>query len=414
MNQTKKRLSIINLAISITDIETIQLQILKLALLKTDEKIQKIIAVLQAENYAQAQGLITAYIEAPAEDIVQRTSQKGASVNISASDQAIIDEFELFVTPSNTSNAPQTMEININDYESQRPKYVKPKHEIDFDAILSLDSEDVLPDNIDIDISNKTKEDSFFTPEDKEASLLDIPTNDIPKDSFFDEEEISDEILQIVKTEPVVTPAKKESKEEIETSIDLPKETKETPIQEIKVESKEIPSSYPAMPHISQKFIRMKKEYPPIQKTYEKFDTVETLLTKISQEGYTEQEMEEMLAFIKKLIETSKYTEASQLLLICGATESKFAQFMFARALYTGSVLTKNINEAFTLMNALSTEDYPEALCDLGQFYEHGIGTTKDTMKAESLYKEAVSLGIKRATKHYDRLKKQNRRLFKK
>ena len=411
MNQTKKRLSIINLAISITDIETIQLQILKLALLKTDARMQKIIAVLQSENYAQAQGLITAYIEAPAEDIVQRTSQKSASANISASDQAIIDEFELFVTPSNTGTTPQTMEININDYESQRPKYVKPKHEIDFDAILSLDSDDVLPDNIDIDISDKTKEDSFFTPEDKKASLLDIPSNDIPKDSFFDEEEISEEILHIEETKHSDIP---EEKEEMETSIELPKETKETPIQEIKVESKEIPSSYPAMPHISQKFIRMKKEYPPIQKTYEKFDTVETLLTKISQEGYTEQEMEEMLAFIKKLIETSKYTEASQLLLICGATESKFAQFMFARALYTGSVLTKNINEAFTLMNALSTEDYPEALCDLGQFYEHGIGTTKDTMKAESLYKEAVSLDIKRATKHYDRLKKQNRRLFKK
>lgn len=411
MNQTKKRLSIINLAISITDIETIQLQILKLALLKTDEKIQKIIAVLQAENYAQAQGLITTYIEMPAEDIVQRTSQKSASANISASDQAIIDEFELFVTPSNASNAPQTMEININDYESQRPKYVKPKHEIDFDAILSLDSDDVLPDNIDIDISDKTKEDSFFTQEDRETALLDIPTNDIPKDSFFDEEEISEKILHIEETKPSNI---LEEKEEIQTSIELPKEIKETPIQEIKVESKEILSSYPAMPHISQKFIRMKKEYPPIQKTYEKFDTVETLLTKISQKGYTEQEMEEMLIFIKKLIETSKYTEASQLLLICGATESKFAQFMFARALYTGSVLTKNINEAFTLMNALSTEDYPEALCDLGQFYEHGIGTTKDTMKAESLYKEAVSLGIKRATKHYDRLKKQNRRLFKK
>ena len=58
MNQTKKRLSIINLAISITDLETIQLQILKLRLLMTDDKIQEIITALQDENYAHAQSLI--------------------------------------------------------------------------------------------------------------------------------------------------------------------------------------------------------------------------------------------------------------------------------------------------------------------------------------------------------------------
>ena len=61
MNQTQKRLSIINLAISITDIETIQLQILKLGLLKTDTKIQEIIAVLQAENYAKAQFMVKTF-----------------------------------------------------------------------------------------------------------------------------------------------------------------------------------------------------------------------------------------------------------------------------------------------------------------------------------------------------------------
>jgi len=86
---------------------------------------------------------------------------------------------------------------------------------------------------------------------------------------------------------------------------------------------------------------------------------------------------------------------------------------MLARELYTGSVLTKNINESFTIMNTLANDDYPEALCDLGQFYENGIGTTADTMKAEGLYKEAVDLGIKRAKKHYNRLKKYNRGFFK-
>ena len=57
-------------------------------------------------------------------------------------------------------------------------------------------------------------------------------------------------------------------------------------------------------------------------------------------------------------------------------------------------------------MQSLALEDYPEALCDLAQFYEHGIGTGKDKKKAEQLYKEATEFGIKRAEKHYTRLKK--------
>ena len=76
MNQTKKRLSIIELAISMTDVETIQLQILKLSLLKADIQIQKIIGELQAENYIRAQELITTYIKNPFEKIHQKASQK--------------------------------------------------------------------------------------------------------------------------------------------------------------------------------------------------------------------------------------------------------------------------------------------------------------------------------------------------
>ena len=48
-----------------TDIETIQLQILKLGLLKSDDKIQEIIETLYETNYAQAQALIIEYIETP-------------------------------------------------------------------------------------------------------------------------------------------------------------------------------------------------------------------------------------------------------------------------------------------------------------------------------------------------------------
>jgi len=408
MNQTQKRLSIIKLAISITDIETIQLQLLKLAPMKTDSKIQEILTLLQAGNYAQAQGLITDYIESAPEEILQRTSQDDTTL-ISDEDQAIIDEFNLFVTPQ-THSSSETIEIDMNDYGSIEPKITKNKQTIDFDSLLNLDADDVLKDNINIDISQsnttETTKDTFFQPDIEETFNDFLEENPIDKDTFF-EEEVTEEVLSSSEENTVVL------EEEI-THITEPEDVEEkeldtTPISEETTDA----LSYAAMPHISQKLISMKKQYPPIQKSYEKFDTVETLLVKIAHEKYTESEIEETITYIYQCIKAEKYTEAAQLLLVCAATESKFAQFMLARELYTGSVLTKNINESFTIMNTLAINDYPEALCDLGQFYENGIGTTKNLIKAEGLYKEAVNLGIKRAKKHYNRLKKHNRGFFK-
>ena len=404
MNQTKKRLNIIKLAISITDIETIQLQILKLSPIKTDTNIQEILTVLQAGNYAQAQALISNYIDTAPDEIQQRTSQNKEEV-MSDEDQAIIDEFQLFVTPTTTQT--EVAEVNINDYPSIQPKIKKEKHSIDFDSLLNLDADDVLKDNISIDLSHtRTEEkDSFFENESEETvkSLLD--ETPIKRDTFFEEmaklpHELKEE-QQVILDEKTINDDKEHDEE---------KDISPKPMREEVVTPKE----YKAMPHISQKFISMKKQYPPIQKTYEKFDTVESLLTKIADKGYTETEIEEMITYIYTLMEKAEYTEAAQLLLICAATESKFAQLMLARELYTGSVLTKNIPEAFTLMNTLAVEDYPEALCDIGQFYENGIGTSPDLVKAEAFYKEAVSVGIQRAKKHYTRLKKLNRGFFKK
>lgn len=154
MNQTKKRLSIIKLAISITDIETIQLQTLKLTPIKTDTKIQEILSLLQAGNYAQAQALITTYVETAPDEVLQRSSQQ-AEPSISDEDQAIIDEFDLFVTP--TSNTQKVVEVDMNDYALVQPKITKAQDTIDFDSLLNLEADDVLKDNIKIDISDTPK-----------------------------------------------------------------------------------------------------------------------------------------------------------------------------------------------------------------------------------------------------------------
>jgi len=492
MNQTKKRLSIINLAISITDIETIQLQILKLGLLKTDTKIQEIIAVLQAENYAKAQRLIKVYIDTPIEDILQRASQQKTleaedltTVNkketiISEEDQKVIDEFQLFTTDDdNRPTQTKKKEIDINDYltdVSDTPNITKDTQTADFDALLNLEATDVMPDNIEIDISQDPNE-SFFNITAKEERST-PNTKNVPRDTFFDIDEAEQspeeetfleeplieepppkdpfETLLKVKTSKKASLIKdalrkqaatekslqekssqksalKETalrkKASIKTSLEktplVKKETTQKPedtashnplenelTRQPKV--KTVPESYPAISYIRQKFVSMRKQYEPIQKNSDRFPTVETFLTTISQDGYKEKEIEETLIYVEKLIKEEKFAEAGQLQLLCASTESKFAQLMLARELYRGILLRKKVSEAFYILTHMADDNYPEALCDLGQFYENGIGTGRNKKVAQELYKKAMDMGIKRAEKHYTRLKKQNKGFFKK
>ena len=409
MNQTKKRLSIINLAISITDIETIQLQISKLRLLQADTKIQEIISVLQEESYAKAQGLITAYIDTPTEEVIQRATQDTKPA-ISKEDQDIIDEFQLFVTTdTHEKTKTKTVDIDINDYYEEDLQITKeePKENtgIDFDSLLNIDPEDVLADNIKLDISDK-KSDTFFEFDTIKNESMELANTNIPKDTFFDHPE----------TTPVEVTKPSQEKELLSLDTEdmlLSKDLTNKPFPSLQRTRVKQASYYKAIPDLAQKVASLKKQYPPVQKTYEKFTTAEELLLKITNEGYSDKEINETFSYISKLIEKAKFTEATQLLLLCASTESKFAQLMLARELFKGVLLQKDIPEAFALMKQLAEEDYPEALCDLGQFYENGIGTTENTIKAEALYKDASNLGIKRAKKHHNRLKKQNRGFFK-
>lgn len=401
MNQTKKRLKIIKLAISITDIETIQLQILKLSPLKTDTKIQEIIAGLQSENYAQTQALITTYIEMPMEEILQRTSQEARQLK-KEEERAIIEEFDLFVT---TPEKKKEKKKEFFDFSTLTSEDI-PRQEqgtIDFDALLNIEADDILSDNIEPDISHTLKDTFFDIPEQHAENTKENPidTAFIPKDAFFDEElpvvqEVQKE--KIVYEEETIVPSEEHNKETIQEESTI------IPFDE------NIPSQYRAIPYIDQKFKNMHTQYPPVQESDENFSSVNAWLLQISNDGYTNDEVEEMIKYIAKLTEADNLSEAAQLLLISGATKSKFAQFMLARALYKGEVLQKNLPESFTLINRLAMDDdYPEAICDLAQFYEKGIGIHKDKKKAEELYKSAMELGIKRATGHYERIRKQNR-----
>lgn len=442
MNQTKKRLAIIKLAISMTDTETIQLQILKLGMLKTDDKLKNILTLLEEKSYARAQKLISEYIETTSDiTVLQRTSQdesvdKPSTTVVmtkpvkkaetpsptalhekiqSAKDQAIIDEFDLFIEDPETE--PKEIDINDVNYDDFLDIAPTPKkmssQTVNYDSLLNVDAEDVLSDNIQLDIST-SKEDTFFKEQPKQPSAIE-------RDTFFDDHK---ETITLKEDNPTITDTlsyekhsqenflKESTRTQDNTDMTTREQTtqlKEDVVTEPLPKKEETSNSYRAITYIDQKFKNLQGQYPMIEKTQESFASVDAWLLKVGNEGYTEKEVEEIIKHIEKLTPSHK-AEAAQLLLITGATESKYAQFRLARALYQGELLKKNLPEAFTLINRLALNDsYPEAICDLAQFYENGIGIEKDKKKAQELYKEAMESGIHRAIAHYDRIQKENK-----
>ena len=396
MNQTKKRLKIINLAISITDMETINLQIRQLRPLSSDLKIQEIIAVLEEKTYAQAQALIQTYIETPNEEILQRT----ALVEKELQDQeeaSLIEEFNLFLTPKKQiKNEEELFDLELLQLKEQKEQQAENQTDeaVDFESFLNIEADDVLKRTV-------SKE--------EESDLDKFLEGFIPK-----------EVPTPVPTKEPTPPAKPspsptQTIAQKSPTLEKKKTEESSPVLKPKAPSSKTSTAtpYPAISYIEQKLSNMQKQYPLVEKAQQTFPSVEAWLNKIATEGYSEEEVHEIHQHIEKLISKEQTSEAGLLLLTGGATLSTFAQFMLARALYKGIVIEQNIQESFTHMHTLATNDsYPEAICDLGQFHEYGIGTEKDLKKAELLYAEAMQLGIHRAQKHYEKVKKLNQGFF--
>jgi hypothetical protein len=407
MNQTKKRLNIIKLAISITDIETIQLQILKLTPMKSDASIQEIISLLQEGSYVKAQSLITTYMEITPDSIEPKESSYTHALSSQIKEKSLIDEFDLMITPTvNTANDPT---------------------ELSSQQLQALIHEDKHHQSNEQFFENSPKshheEDNFFEeqPINQEEPTPSTKSEDKEQEIHEEIQETPIETVEKEQQEEITPPKEEESNKELpQESINesLPKseELQEESYYDDPLESpKSITPKeweYQPIPHIAQKMTYMEKRYPPVRISNEKYETVDQLLEQISSQGYDEKQIEETINTIQKLINIEELAEAAELLHICASTESLFGQFMLARELYTGAIIKRNIDASFSLMDSLAKKEYPEALCDLGQFYEHGIGTVADLDRAEHLYKGAMEGGIKRAMKHHARLQKENKGFF--
>jgi hypothetical protein len=361
MNQTQKRLQIINIAISITDMDTIQLQILKLNHIKSDENIQEILKSLDSRNYAKAQQLIEDYISKPmSEEIVQR-------VDCATSNDSDISSIGLYIEEEDEKSDKESIEINLEDMlkihnssEDMKTTNSVDSTSIDFDSLLSITKEDVIPEEV--NLTPKIDLNEHFD----RLDTISTATYDEPKDTTLDEYDVVDTQMR----------------------------------------------HYEAIPYIEQRFKDMLSQYPLTSIHPSGSSRVKEWLAKIESEGCSEEEIDDMITYIH-LISDSKRAEAGELLLITASTQSIYAKFIFARELYRGNILEKNVDEAFSIIYELAIkENYPEAICDLAQFYEYGVGVKKDRKKAMKLYDEAIQFGIARAMRGYERVSKSKKSLF--
>jgi len=225
--------------------------------------------------------------------------------------------------------------------------------------------------------------------------------NDLEESTVYKESEDSDESMQFFKEESPLY---------VEEDSDYSSD--EVLVSSEKKESTTTSKKYEPISYIDQKVRNMLNQYPQVQETTETYKSEQRLLFLIGLEGYTEEDIEKVVDDIQELKKENKLDEAAHLLLTIATTESLYAQFTLARELYQGVILIRDLPEAFTQINYLASEKYPEAVCDLAQFYEHGIGIKKDKKRALGLYEEASELGVTRASTHLLRLEKELKGIF--
>jgi len=386
MNQIKKRLEIIKLAIFMTDAETIKLQLLKLEPFEDDEPINDIISLLRQKQYGQAQALIDLYNEEEiksiyedsklqteedlAEDIVQTLSLSSPQD----------DEFQLF----KNHHARISPYSNINDknniYSTQQYAFANINFDQSNNKIIKIQTG-----------KDKTTVNTY------ESNLIQETQNNDIDNQFISPIEGNNMDAQTYKINGLENCTKEQCEQDKEILTD---ETKSHATKQ-----------YPAIPDIITNFQSMALSY--LDKEINVFHkSVTSWMEHIAKIGYTDKGIFNMLTYMQKLKNLKNHDEASQLAIVFGATNSNFGKLIFARELYKGELFKKDDNKAFELIKELASKNCAEALCDLGQFYEHGIGTQKDTKSAEHCYKQAIELDLDRAKNLYHKMRKNKKGFF--
>ena len=448
--EIQTRLEIIKLAATIGDSDTIVLQSSHLKTLNSN-KINEIVALLNSKNYRQAIYLIKSFlidsdmIDSNIDDSIDDGSEKVLGIEdmlrMSPLAKETIKEYKSSAyTQDDLEAFAKNIETPIVD-EYEKSDKLKKTYEETFTEIQEQQPEDVKPIELkEIKTEGESKEfDNAVESVDQDTPLDEISaevlnTKEKPKRanvlskyktlrSKFAKKEKANEVVDSSEKASVaksvmgkakdltsklkVAEKKKESstEENVENKVKAKKSTEVENASEKINKTANSDDIYPPIPHIEQKFRQAFVLYPPNKESEVWIEEVIKFLKHVASNSYTDSDVKRFLDEYNFYVEKGDIARAAQVLLLAAASDSKYAQFILARELFNGRVLKRDLKKSYTVMKYLASKHYPDAFCDLAQFYEYGIGVPKDKKTALKLYEKAFELGVDRATKHINRIR---------
>jgi len=456
MEEIIKRLQILKLSIALKDFDSIELQIKRLEKLNVNQQVHNIIALIKNRQHYHAMLSINAYPN----DLYSNEYYS----KVRAQEEAVIDEFELFESGGGKMHEPvanakvpliekiedetqilkelQEEEEKIaptqsqeSDEESQEQEVIKNSWFVDETALKEEIEENPQTDEkreepqveTQEEIANaQTKEPTntydSWQEESKIAAQIDTSnplsyTKDYTFDEPIKERESNTYDHNLIMEDDLDDIAKDYYRQKFEEDVDHLKYGKVQESTHDEVPTPDEPSGmddegfYQPIQFLDQKFNAIVNRYPQKEPIESNIDSIKHIVT-LFEQPYSEDEIDIALKQFDEFKKNEEYEEAAKILLVVANTQSQTAHFRLARELFKGDVLVQNYPEAFIAMNDLALEGYVEAICDLGQFYEYGIGIKKDRKKALSLYEEAHQLGLERAKELYDKLQNSKKNFF--
>jgi len=466
MSEIDNRFELIRIAVGLADHEVIESQIRRLRNFSTDVALHAILDELERKNFRQALYMMKEYVQNPIDDFfaAPETAEVAAPAAADSGHAASQTTGEgLFDLDLSTAEEEEEQIIGLDDMlkmtrestaaprdyvsddvqESVIPPAAKPEETAEDDPLFSLDR----TERDDTELPDPTfeaapeKADSQWLPKNEEADETTDETGQpgtpVSEElfAFSDEEEAlsdADEIPDETEEEPSapsVQPDTAPFAYEMEVQDVMPEQESSVPVAETErmdagmekpgqtayattgfvIPEEMEGEQYTAFAYMGQKYRNMLHQYPQVEKREEGIvEDVQRFIDWVSVHDYSDAQVEAAITRYQEFKDQGDRAAAAQMLIAAATTESKFAQFMLARELFKGEILRQNYPEAFTQINHLAEEDFPEAICDLGQLYEYGIGIDKNRRHALLLYEEAAEMGVERARRHYERLRSAN------
>jgi len=410
LKEIATRLEIVKLAIQINDKETIKIQAQRFQE-KGDIYLREIAMLLESKNYRQALYLVKKYkdendivleenaLETEAE--VKNVLNVEDMLKMSPVGKETILEFRRssYTKDDLESFAKNMSSASVEEFiNSEAPAYTIKEEAKEFlEEQAKQETQKEEPQKKEVEQKEKIE----TTPEAQEAiseASKDTPLDEMSKELSSKKGAKRARVLSKYKT--LRTKFSKEKALEAQQEEQAASKERQKDIYEDGI--------YPPIGHIEEKFRQAFSLYPPIKENDVWVEEVAKFLKFISLNSYKDSDVEKFLDEYFEYKEKGDIAKASQVLLLASATEAKYAQFLLARELFKGKVLKRNVKASLELMTKIANSGYADAICDLGQFYEYGVGVPENKKIALRLYEKAFELGLQRATKHINRIKESS------